>query len=62
VVKLAVKGMRRALSANQSLLEIHSVLSQVQDFAGPHPDLVGHQVDGLQVQGRMGLQLLKFFG
>ncbi len=48
--------------ANQSRLEIHSVPGQVQDFAAPHPGLVGHQVDGLQVRGGMGLQLLKFFG
>ena len=50
-----------ALRQTNPCLEVQSVLSRVQDFIGPHRGLVGHQVDGLQVQGRMGLQLLKFF-
>jgi hypothetical protein len=48
--------------ANQSRLEVYSVPGQVQHFSAPHPGLVGYQVDGLQVRGGMGLQLLKFFG
>ena len=58
IIRLGVLGFE----ANQSRLKVHSVQGQVQNLAAPHPGLVGHQVDGLQVQGGLGLQLLKFFG